>query len=122
MPLKIKNPYKTLAVCAARAADEKKALEIVVLDIHAASDIADFVVIASAESSAQMNAVEGAVEDALRELGYKPLRRDGRPRDRWMAIDYGAVFVHVLLTEAREFYRLDQLWETAKKVSWAKRA
>ena len=122
MPLKIKNPYKTLAIHAARAADDKKALDIVVLDIHAASDIADFVVIAGAESSAQMHAVEGAVEDALRELGYKPLRRDGRPRDRWMAIDYGAVFVHVLLTEAREFYRLEQLWDTAKKVTWKKHA
>src|SRR4051794_488454 len=117
----LKNPYRTLAVQAARAADDKKALDIIVLDIHASSDIADFVVIASAESAAQMNAVERGVEDAVRELGYRPLRRDGKPRDRWMAIDYGAVFVHVLLTEAREFYRLEQLWESAKKVAWVKR-
>src|SRR4051812_46493595 len=98
------NPFKTLAIHAARAADDKKGIDIVVLDIHAASDIADFVVIVGVESAAQMNAVERAVEDALRDHGYKPLRRDGRPRDRWMAVDYGAVFIHILLSDAREFY------------------
>ncbi len=118
MPLK--NPYRTLAIQAARAANDKKGVNIIVLDMHDASDIADFVVIAGAESSVQLSAIESAVEDALREQGYKPLRRDGRPRDRWMAIDYGAVFVHVLLSEAREFYRLEQLWERAKKVRWEK--
>lgn len=114
------SPYRSLAILAARAADDKKALDIVVLDTHAASDVADFVVIAGVESSAQLMAVQGAVEDALREEGHRPLRRDGRKRDRWVAIDFGAVMVHVLMTEAREFYRLDQLWESAKSVKWKK--
>ena len=115
------NPYRKLVVLAARAADDKKAADITVLDIHAASDIADFVLIAGAESAAQMSAVTSAVEETLRAQGHKPLRRDGRPRDRWMALDYGAIFVHVLLSEAREFYRLEQLWESAKKIRWEKR-
>jgi ribosome-associated protein len=119
MPLK--NPYRTLAIQAARAADDKKGLDIVVLDIHTASDIADFVVIVSAEASSHMNAIEYAIEAALKAYGYRPVRRDGRPRDRWMALDYGALFVHVMLTEAREFYRLEQLWESAKKIKWARR-
>ena len=117
----IKSSYRTLAIQAARAADEKKGIDIVVLDIHASSDLTDFVVIASAESSAQQAALQNAIEEALREKGLRPLHRDGTPRDRWMVVDYGAIMVHILLTEAREFYRLDQLWETSKKVAWEKR-
>ena len=117
----IKKSYRPLAVVAARAADEKKGIDIVVLDIHTSSDLTDFVVIASAESSAQQSAIQKSVEEALRDKGLRPLHREGRPRDRWMVVDYGAIMVHILLTEAREFYRLDQLWETAKKVAWEKR-
>jgi len=124
----VKNPFRAVAISAARAADDKKALDVVVLDVHAASDVTDYVVIASAESSAQLSAIESAVEEALKEKGYRPIRRDGRARNirpsfsggGWLAIDYGAVFVHILLTDAREFYRLDQLWETAKQVKWEK--
>ena len=117
----IKQSYRTLAIQAARAADEKMGGDIVVLDIHASSDVADFVVIASAESTAQQSALQRVIEDTLREKGLRAIRRDGRPRDRWMVVDYGAIMVHILLTEAREFYRLDQLWETSKKVTWEKR-
>lgn len=113
--------FKTSAVRAARAADDKKALDVAVLDIQAASDVADYVVIASVESSAQLNAVQQAVEEALDAQGRSVLRRDGRPRDRWMVLDYGGLLVHILLVEAREFFRLDQLWESARRVSWSKR-
>jgi ribosome-associated protein len=117
----IKTPYRTLAVQAARAADEKKGIDIVVLDIHASSDLADFVVIASAESAAQQSALQRAIEEVLHEKGLRALHRDGTPRGRWTVVDYGAIMVHILLSEAREFYRLDQLWETSKKVAWEKR-
>jgi ribosome-associated protein len=48
----------------------------------------------------------------------KVLHRDGRVRGRWMALDYGGLVVHLLLTQAREFYRLESLWENAKTVHW----
>jgi ribosome-associated protein len=115
------NPYRDIAIMAAYAAAEKKGVDITVLDLHEASDVADFVVIVSAESSAQLGALERSVEDELRLQGHRPIRRDGRPRDRWIAIDYGAVMVHLLLVDAREFYRLDHVWETAEKVKWDKK-
>jgi ribosome-associated protein len=120
--MSIKLPYRAFAIQAARAADEKKGIDIVVLDIHASSDLTDFVVIASAESSAQQSALQRAIEDVLRQKGLRALHRDGGPRDRWMVVDYGAIMVHILLAEARDFYRLDQLWETSKKVAWEKRS
>lgn len=113
---------RTWATTAARAADSKKAVDIVVLDIGRSSDLADYVVIAGVESSAQLGAVQNAVEDDLKAIGGRLLRRDGRPRDRWMALDYGSVLVHILMLEAREFYRLDQLWAEAKRVAWEKRS
>jgi ribosome-associated protein len=116
------NTQKALAVAAARAADDKKALDVVVLDLDESSDIAEFVVIAGVESSAQLAAVEAEVEEALLEKGHRILRRDGRPRGRWIALDFGVVWVHILMTEAREFYRLDQLWEDAKRIPWEKRS
>jgi ribosome-associated protein len=54
----------------------------------------------------------------LEEEGIRLLRRDGRGSGRWIALDYGGIVVHVLLTEAREFYRLEQMWEEGKVVEW----
>lgn len=117
------NPFRAIAIAAARAADDKKAIDVSVLDLGKTSDVADFVVIAGAESSAQMGAIESQIEEDLRELGQRPIRRDGSSRDRrWIAVDYGNLLVHILMPQAREKYRLDQLWETAKRVKWLKPA
>jgi ribosome-associated protein len=114
----VKRDYRKLARAAALAADSKKALDVIVFDIRNESDIADYMVIAGAQSSAQMGALSEAVEEALSEQGVKVLHREGRPRDRWMALDYGGLVVHLLLMKAREFYRLENLWEKAKRVDW----
>ena len=114
----MKRDYRKLARAAARAAESKKAVDVIVFDIRNESDIADYMVIAGAQSSAQMGALSDVVEEALGEQGLEVLHRDGRPRDRWMALDYGALVVHLLLTQAREFYRLESLWEKAKIVKW----
>jgi len=114
------NPFKKIAIAAARAADEKKAVDIRVLELGNVSDVADYLVIAGAESSAQMGAIEGQIEEDLAPYGLKPLRRDGRSRDRWLAVDYGNLLVHILMPHAREFYRLEQLWENAKDIKWEK--
>ena len=111
-----------LAKAAARAADDKKALDIVVLGLGEENDLADYFVLATVESTSQMGAVESSVEEALREAGSRPLHRDGmtRSRARWMVLDYGSIMVHVFLPEARDLYRLDKLWEEAKTVRWEK--
>ena len=110
--------YNKLAKAAAVAADDKKGDDIVILDIRKESNVADFLVIAGARSSAQMRAMDESVEEALGRLGAKVLHRDGRPQDRWIALDYGGLVVHLLLSEARRFYRLEHLWEKAKTVKW----
>lgn len=112
--------YKKLALAAAQAAADKKADQIELLDIRASSDVADFLLIAGANSSAQMKAIQESVEERLLEEGVAPVRRDGKAKDRWMAIDFGGLVVHILLPEAREFYRLEQLWEKQKPVKWEK--
>ena len=118
----VKRDFRKLARAAALAADSKKAMDVIVLDIRKESDVADYMVIAEALSSAQMGALSDSVENALGKHGMKALHREGRPRDRWIALDYGGLVVHLLLTKARTFYRLESLWEKAKPVKWNERA
>jgi len=110
--------FRKLAKAAALAAEDKKAGQIVVLDIRKETDIADYIVIAGADSSAQMKAVRASVKDAMEDLGLSPVHQEGQATDRWMALDYGGLVVHILLPQARNFYRLETLWEKAKTVNW----
>src|SRR5216110_2603653 len=105
------HDFRKVAQEAARAASEKKAIDVRVFDLRQQSDVADYMVLVGAESSAQMRAIESGVEEALGAQGLRPLRRDGAPRDRWLALDYGGMVLHVMLPDAREFYRLEQLWD-----------
>ncbi len=109
---------RTMAKKAAQAAAEKKALDIQVMDIRHATDMADYVVIASADSAPQVRAVYEGVVATLQDEGVHPLHQDGRAKGRWVALDYGDFFVHILMPEAREFYRLEYLWENTKHVAW----
>jgi len=113
--------YRKIAREAAQAASDKKAVPIVLFDIRQESDVADFMLVAGAQSFAQMIAIEDHVETRLRESGVSPLHREGRAKDRWLALDYGGFVMHILLPEAREFYRLEQMWEHPKVVKWEKR-
>jgi ribosome-associated protein len=110
--------YRKLAQAAARAADDKKADDVMILDIRRETDVADYVVIAGVTSSAQMKAVRASVTEALEEQGVYPIHQEGQSTGRWVALDYGGVVVHVLLPGARQFYRLESLWEKAKPVEW----
>jgi ribosome-associated protein len=115
----VRSVFRELAKAAARAAAEKKAVDLVLLDVRQESDLADYILLASADSSVQMRAVSESVSDHLAESGVRLIHREGRARDRWMALDYGGLVVHVLMAEARAFYRLDSLWEKAKPVKWS---
>ena len=117
----VSRDFRKMAKVAARAADDKKAVEVLLLDIREESDVADYMVVAEAQSSAQMNALSESVEEALGDLGLKVLHREGRPRNQWIVLDFGGLVVHLLLTQARQFYRLESLWEKAKLVRWEAR-
>jgi len=106
-----------LALCCARAAADKKAEDIHVLDLREISGFTDFFVICSASSEPQLKAIgSGIRETARKELGRTPLNEDGHPVSQWVVIDYGGVIAHIFLGDKREFYGLETLWRDARSV------
>lgn len=106
-----------LAKIAATAADDKKATDILALDLTGTSDVCDYFVICTVANNPMMDAVVEAVEEKVRlNCGEKPLSIEGRARSSWVLVDYGSVVVHVFREEARDFYRLERLWGDAPHV------
>lgn len=106
-----------LAKVAATAADDKKATDILVLDLTDKSDVCDYFVICTVANNPMMDAVTEAVEEKVRiNCGEKPLSIEGRAGSTWVLVDYGSVVIHVFRQETREFYRLERLWGDAPHV------
>jgi ribosome-associated protein len=99
-----------LVHAAARAASEKLASNIIAFDVSEQLAISDAFVLASASNDRQVKSIVDEVEDQLREIGAKPLRREGERDGRWVLIDYGMIVVHVQHEEERQFYALERLW------------
>lgn len=106
------------AVAAARSASAKQAEDVAILDVHGLIVITDFFVIASGETDRQVRTIVEEVEKTLRELGRKPVRREGETEGRWVLLDYVDVVVHVFAEEEREYYDLERLWRDAPRVDW----
>ncbi|NLI20955.1 MAG: ribosome silencing factor [Clostridiales bacterium] len=102
---------KEIALTAAQALFDKKAQDIVVLDVSRLTVITDAMVIGSGRNTLQLKALADEVEDRLAAAGARLLRKDGQQDARWIVLDYGAALVHLFHTQEREFYRLDKLWE-----------
>jgi len=100
-----------LAVVAARAAAEKKAEEIIALDVSERLVLTDAFVVASGATDRQVRAIVDAVDEALHHEGVKAARKEGLAEARWVLLDYGEIVVHVQQTEDREFYALERLWK-----------
>jgi ribosome-associated protein len=111
-------PSRAVAVAAGRAAADKQATDIVVLDVSKVIVITDYFVICSASTQRQVKTVIEAVEQSVRELGARPIRREGEVGAGWWLLDYVDVVVHVFGTEEREYYDLERLWRDAPKVDW----
>ncbi len=108
------------ALIAARAADERKATDIMVISVGDIIDVTDFFVIATGQNTPQVEAILDSVEEALRkEAGVKPISREQTKDHSWELIDYGDFVVDVFQPEAREFYRLETLWGDAPVVDLA---
>ena len=102
---------RSWALIAARAADGKKATDIVVQEVREALVITDYFVIATGANNRQVDAITEAIEEALRkEAGIKPIGREGVDEQTWVLLDYGDLVIHVFQPELREFYRLEALW------------
>jgi ribosome-associated protein len=112
-----------LAMAAAQAAADKKAQDIVVIDVGEQLAITDAFVIASASNERQVAAIVDAVEEALLNLPEKakPVRREGERQGRWVLLDFIDIVVHIQHAEEREFYALDKLWKDCPTMPYVDR-
>lgn len=101
---------------AAKCFDDKKAGNIIALEIGELTGIADYFVIGSAGSSAQVKAIADEIEEKMAEAGFKPLHVEGYNSAAWVLLDYGDVVCHVFHSETRGFYGIERLWSDAKKL------
>jgi ribosome-associated protein len=109
---------REVAVTAARAAAAKQATHVTILDVQGLIVITDYFVIASGQTDRQVKTIVEEVEKSVRDLGEKPVRREGEADSRWVLLDYVDVVVHVFAKEEREYYDLERLWRDAPRIRW----
>lgn len=108
---------KSLTLKAAKALDDKKLEDIVILDLDGVTTLSDFFIIATASSAPQMKAGSDVVYKELKEEGVTPYAENDNNSDSlWYLTDYGFLVIHLFTQEGREYYDLDKLWHEAKKI------
>ncbi len=105
-----------LARAAVDIASDKKASDVILLDIRDVTTIADYFVICSGNNRRQIQAIADAIDDQLKEQGARVLHREGTADAGWILLDFGDVIVHIFGPKEREYYRLESLWSEAKTV------
>ena len=94
---------------------EKKASDVVILDVRGMTSYADYFVIASGESERQVAAMADGVDEKLRADGIRPIGTEGHETGHWVLLDYGEVVAHLFHSEQRSFYDLEGLWADAAR-------
>lgn len=107
---------REIALAAAKALDDKKGLEIKVLETADLTTLADYFVLCTATSATQIKALSDACEKALKEAGEPPHHVEGHRGGTWVLLDFSSVVVHIFNEEARSFYDLERLWGDARPV------
>ena len=105
----------TLRNAVVTALEEKKAKDILALDVRNITSLFDYVVIASGDSNRQTKALARNVQDRLKELGAKVYGVEGEQTGEWVLVDFGDIVVHVMQPTIRQYYNLEELWASAKK-------
>ena len=98
-----------------QACEDKKALDIMMLDVRKLANFTHYFVIASGTSDRQVKAIAENVVDVLRAKGERALHKEGHREGQWVLVDFGDVIVHAFLKEMRSFYSLERLWGDAKR-------
>jgi len=98
------------------AAGEKKAFDIVILQVGHLTPVCDYFVLMSGRSTVQVKAIAEHIQDKLTEQGVPVLRREGFREGHWVLLDYGDIVVHIFQEAEREFYGLERLWRDAPVV------
>jgi ribosome-associated protein len=104
---------------AAATADDKKATDVIIIDVGEVFAVSDYFLIAGGSNPRQVHAVVDGIEERLtRAGGPKPVRVEGKEEREWVLMDYGAFVVHVFHQEQRDFYQLEKLWSDRPRVEW----
>ncbi len=93
-----------------KAAEEKQALNIKALDISKNTDLADYLIICSGESTPQLRAIENEIDKTLRSNKIRGFRWQGVPDSGWLVLDLGSIIVHIMGEAERDYYNLEELW------------
>ena len=101
---------------AARAALDKRATDLVVLDVRGVSSVADYFLICSGTSATHVETISEAIRAELKSEGIRPLHVEGVAESGWVLLDYGDVLMHVFLEDTRAYYALERLWGDAPAV------
>lgn len=109
-------PAERKARSAARAALDKRATDLVVLDVRAISSIADYFLLCSGKSTTHVETISESIRDELKGEGIRPLHAEGVAASGWILLDYGDVLMHVFLEDTRAYYALERLWGDAPAV------
>ena len=105
-----------LAKAAVDSASDKKASDIILLDIRDVTTIADYFVICSGNNPRQIQAIADTIDEELGKQGARLLHREGNAESGWVLLDFGDIIVHIFGSKEREYYRLERLWNEAKTV------
>lgn len=103
---------------AAAAIEDKKGMDVALLDVSQLLVITEVFVIASGTSPRHVRSLVDDAEEALQEHGRKPYRREGKEYGRWVLLDYGDLVIHVFDEQTREFYDLERLWADAPRLDY----
>jgi ribosome-associated protein len=101
---------------AVEVAEDKKAADIVLLDLAGVTTMADYFVICSGGSERQIQAIADGIVDALRSDGVRPIGREGEAASHWILVDFGSVIVHVFTPPERDYYELEKHWSEARTI------
>lgn len=101
---------------AVRAADERKAQDMLVLRLAEITEFTDYFIICSGNSTRQTQAIADAVTEELKKVKTRPMHTEGYNNGEWILIDYGAFVVHIFTEQSRRFYDLERLWRDAERV------
>ena len=116
-PRRISNRELSSRDLASRSADlmlDKKAREVIIMDLRGLTSVTDFFVMGTGESDMQVKAIVDHLNEKIRSEDTKPFHIEGYDKLSWVLIDYVDVVAHVFLPESRDYYRLERLWADAK--------
>lgn len=114
--MKSKEDIKVIVKELATAADDKKGMDISIIDLEGVSLLADYFLVVGANNVKQAQSIADAVEDKAAELGMLLKHREGYRESTWVLLDFGDIICHVFAGEERENYALEELWSDAQRV------